>query len=139
MPGRLLGLAALATAAAIAAGGVMAPLGGIAAVRAAPAGGEDSYLRALAPARSLLGGEPIGFLGPQPIGASGGGSAELYYYLAQYALAPVLIESRPARRLVLVADPRPGRLEALLAEPGRGLVRELAPGLALVELEPRLP
>lgn len=137
--------------AAVARQGVMMPLavsqlqrtraerGGI-----AQAATERAYLESFAPARDVLrtlgGSEPvIGYLTGGPIDFEHTNPYSEPYMLAQYALAPTVIDSTPAHRIVLVnfLPNEAERLDAVLKQPGVRVLVTLGPGRALVETEAR--
>lgn len=100
-----------------------------------------SYVRSMRDseplAAALSGSGSIGYVSEHPVDPSGGGLGELRFYLAQFALAPVLIEDRAPLPLVLANFEDPAQLEALVSSVGATVVVELAPGRALIRMDAR--
>jgi hypothetical protein len=77
----------------------------------------------------------IGYVASESVDTSRGGLAELRYYIAQFALAPVLVSLDPGQRVVLANFGQPEQLERFLRrERLRTLVR-IDAGRALVVLQ----
>ena len=96
------------------------------------------YLSGLAPAKSLLPATSIvGYTGDEPLDFAHPGQAEGEYYLAQFAVAPLLLDPRGDREFVLASFSSDGRLQRRLEAGDLVLVRHLVPGRALLRRVPQ--
>jgi len=92
-----------------------------------------AYLNALAPAKSLLPTTSIvGYSGDEPLDFAHPGQSEGEYYLAQFAVAPLLLDPHGNREFVLASFSSAGSLQRRLETGDLVLVRHLGPGQAIL-------
>lgn len=95
--------------------------------------GTDGYLAALSVVRDAIPDrQRIGYLTEAPVDCTRAGPIEATYYMAQYALVPIVVDPQPIGDLMLVNLVSPRVMRKLLAGPDVRLVRQFAADRALV-------
>jgi len=85
-------------------------------------------------ADAIAGHSEIGYVSEQPVAANRGEGVDRRFRLAQFALAPVLLEDRVPHALVLADFENPAAFQTFMSQTRARPVVDVAPGRALVRM-----